>query len=280
MSRRIVSVKKLLFFLLAASSVGFFWPLAVRADLGPKPSMDFEFVYATETALTIVDGQQIVCEQSDCGDGVPLEQAGPQGFSCGENSCSSLAYSYGGNYSRLVITFSDGKTRTSNIFYNESFAPTFTVTVADDALTVADSTSPVVKFIDDLTTGDASFTYPNNVFFQAGVALIITLIVEILCSLGIAYFVFKKLKSTVKKLLLVVLIMNCVSVPALWAILYALSSASVMLLIAEIGVLLLETLILYAFLKPNLSFISAFVASAVLNMASFAAGLLILSFVY
>ena len=51
------------------------------ADIGPKPSMTFRFEYQSpRTAIT--SGQQIECKQSDCTDGVPLEEIGPQRFWC------------------------------------------------------------------------------------------------------------------------------------------------------------------------------------------------------
>lgn len=107
----------------------------VRADVGPKPSMTFNFAYEIEPAPTIVAGEQIQCDDATCTSGKPLEKAGPQGFRCTETACTSMAYGYR-DYHRLVIEFSDGVTRESDVFEQRGFNGIYTVTVRADDLEV------------------------------------------------------------------------------------------------------------------------------------------------
>jgi hypothetical protein len=106
------------------------------ADTGPKPGMEFEFVYETASGpLLIEDGVQYECGQPDCSDAIILEDAGPQGFRCDETTCSSVAYGYR-DYHYLELTFSDGKTRQSNVFQTAGFNSAYKVTVREDDLLV------------------------------------------------------------------------------------------------------------------------------------------------
>ena len=108
----------------------------ILADTGPKPSMDFSFKdQFPGQPLTIASGTLFECEQSDCSDAAPLKRLGPQGFSCTETNCSALAYGFS-TYHRLAITFSDGKTRQSNIFKTTQFQAEYQVTVRQDDLLV------------------------------------------------------------------------------------------------------------------------------------------------
>jgi hypothetical protein len=108
----------------------------VLADTGPKPTMDFEFrqEFAGEP-VTIVSGILYECDQSDCSDGAPIEEVGPQGFRCQANACSAVGYGFA-PYHRIEIQFSDGQTRQSNIFETAGFNSKYTVTVRPDDLLV------------------------------------------------------------------------------------------------------------------------------------------------
>ena len=67
----------------------------ITADIGPKPSMDFEFKQEfSGQPVTITSGTLFECNQSDCQDAKPLEQLGPQGFACQTDVCSALAYGF------------------------------------------------------------------------------------------------------------------------------------------------------------------------------------------
>jgi hypothetical protein len=108
----------------------------VSADIGPKPSMDFEFKQGFPgQPVTITSGILLECEQSDCQDAKPLQKLGPQHFSCDATNCSALAYGFS-TYHRLEIQFSDGKTRQSNIFKTTQFQSKYNVTIRQDDLLV------------------------------------------------------------------------------------------------------------------------------------------------
>jgi len=108
----------------------------VLADTGPKPTMDFEFKQELAgEPVTIVSGVLYECDQSDCSDGAPIEEVGPQGFRCEANACSAIGYGFA-PYHRIEIQFSDGKTRQSNVFETAGFDSEYMVTVLPDALLV------------------------------------------------------------------------------------------------------------------------------------------------
>jgi hypothetical protein len=128
--------QRIVVLLIVASLLGLLAPIgAAQADVGPKPSMSFEFVYQTEEPLTIVDGEQMQCEEPDCADAEPLEDLGPQRLRCTATSCSSTAYGYT-TYNQLVVKFSDGVTRTSGVFSGGTMRNEYRVTVREDDLQV------------------------------------------------------------------------------------------------------------------------------------------------
>ena len=109
----------------------------VGADMGPKPTMTFDLVYETAEPLDVVEIELFLCEDADCTAGRLLEkELGPQNINCPEPGlCQSMAYGYA-EYHRLMITFSDGVTRESNIFEKARFDATYKVIVQDDGLLV------------------------------------------------------------------------------------------------------------------------------------------------
>jgi hypothetical protein len=108
----------------------------VLADTGPKPTMDFEFRYElAESELTIISGILYECDQPDCSDAAPLEELGPQRFTCNAKSCGATAYGFA-PYHKIEIEFSDEQTRQSNIFETAGFDSKYTVTVRPEDLLV------------------------------------------------------------------------------------------------------------------------------------------------
>lgn len=102
-------------FLILFSLAFLLLPLVVSADLGPKPSMEFNLIYETTEPIRLISGQQLQCKNRDCKNAQPLKEISDlQGFWCGQNSCSSSAYVYT-PYQKLRIEFSD-KIRESNLF--------------------------------------------------------------------------------------------------------------------------------------------------------------------
>lgn len=104
------------------------------ADTGPKPTMEFTFNWP-DGELSIVSGILYECDQSDCSDAAPLQEGGPQRFTCDALSCRALAYGFA-PYHKLEIEFSDGVTRESNIFETAGFDSQYTVTVQPNDLVV------------------------------------------------------------------------------------------------------------------------------------------------
>ena len=108
----------------------------VSADTGPKPRMEFTFRQGlVDEPVTIISGILYECDQPDCSDGAPLEELGPQRFTCDSESCGATAYGFA-PYHRIEIRFSDGKVRQSNIFETSGFDSSYTVTVRPDDLLV------------------------------------------------------------------------------------------------------------------------------------------------
>ena len=108
----------------------------VEADTGPKPTMEFEFQQELAgEPVTIIWGTLYECEHSDCSDAAPLEELGPQGFSCSVDRCDAMAYGFA-PYHKLEIGFSDGQTRQSNVFETAGFNSIYGVTVRPGDLLV------------------------------------------------------------------------------------------------------------------------------------------------
>lgn len=113
---RLAKLSSLLFFFLLLL------PARVAlADTGPKPTMNFAFWQELPgEPVTITSGILYECDQSDCQDASPLEEAGPQRFTCEATTCYAMAYGFS-PYHRLEIQFSDGQTRQSNVFETAGF---------------------------------------------------------------------------------------------------------------------------------------------------------------
>ena len=111
----------------------------LAADVGPKPTMQFEFKQDLPGGdVLITSGILYECQQADCSDAALLEELGPQRFWCEEFRCSALAYGFA-PYHRIEIQFSDGKTRQSNIFETIDFESYYIVTINPDDLLVEES---------------------------------------------------------------------------------------------------------------------------------------------
>jgi len=114
-----------------------------RADVGPKPTVEFSFKQEfSGPTVTITSGTLLQCDQPDCSDAHPLPgDMGPQQFSCEALTCSGLAYGFT-DYGKLEITFSDGKTRQSNIFAIQSFESCYDVAIQENDLVVRERVNP------------------------------------------------------------------------------------------------------------------------------------------
>ena len=124
----------------------------VLADTGPKPTMDFTFDQTLlEGDLQVISGILYECDQPNCSDAAPLQEVGPQRFTCDTTSCHATAYGFS-PYHRIEIEFSDEQTRQSNVFQTAGFASSYTVTIHPNDLLVKAKfslgfLSPVFLFI-------------------------------------------------------------------------------------------------------------------------------------
>lgn len=114
-----------------------------RADVGPKPTVEFTFEQEfSGPSVTITAGTLLQCDQPDCSDARPLPgDMGPQHFSCEALTCFGLAYGFT-DYGRLEINFSDGKTRQSTVFAIHSFNSFYAVAIQEHDLVVTERLNP------------------------------------------------------------------------------------------------------------------------------------------
>ena len=284
----------------------------VNADVGPKPSMDFEFEYETEQPLQIVDGMLYECDQTDCSDAEPLEELGPQGFSCTTASCSSMAYGYS-EYHRLLIRFSDDKDRQSNIFQSDSYNSTFRVVVRENDLVVEKihgDSNPlgwtllglflggifsillglillILLVITIIRAGElkADFESSRWVFISLWLVMGVLLIVASIFSLaipvtitveailGLVYAVIRN-RSKLTTITMVILA-NMITVLPFWAVTSFISGDYhiLFIIIAEILIWFVESVILYLTQRKTIRFWEAALLSLLLNGVSTLIGL-------
>ncbi len=217
------------------------------ADVGPKPSMSFTFKYEGDP-IAIVEGQLIECEDEECASAKPLEEAGPQRFSCTETECSSIAYGYA-DYHKLVITFADG-TRESNVFTKKAMAARYQVTVSADGLQVQEVRNPIGRLC-----------CPS---------IFVTLVLETLVAVG-----YLRTFSLPHAALGWVPLASVLTLPVVWLAFPHLRLAQGWITgLSEGFAVLFETGFLYLATWRSLSLRHAFLLSLIMNAASFLAGLL------
>ncbi len=144
-----------------------------RADMGPKPTMDFEF--ESDDELTISQGILQECSDSTCTEAWAMEELGPQKFSCKSTSCSAMAYTFGSDYYRLVITFSDGVTRESNSFGKSHYDSNYRVTVRENDLLVEETggdINPMLLLFGGIIAGIAGLIIGGALMFALFIILI------------------------------------------------------------------------------------------------------------
>ena len=220
--------------------------LAARpADVGPKPSMSFEFVFEGDP-IEIISGQMLECDQPDCSDGVPLEEAGPQGFECTATGCSALAYTFD-DYHQLVIEFSD-KTRTSNVFEKHGFAAKYTVQVSGDGLEVREKRGRLDSCLCS--------------------SWLSTLVLETLTA-GLLF----ALLQLPRRLLGWIPLASLITLPAVWFLFPLLPVAAFWVIaLAEVFAVAVEALLLVAVGRGVVRWTHALIISLVMNAVSFGIG--------
>ena len=224
----------------------------VKADLGPKPSMHFTFNNETEF-IPILSGQQLECEDETCSRTESLEVFGPQGFSCTEDECSSMAYTYR-KYHKLVIEFAD-RTRESNVFTKKAFSANYEVTVTSDAL--------IVKEIHTLGSFFDRDCLCCSGFFS-------TLVLETLVA-----SIFLGAFQLPKAILGFVPIASLLTLPLVWFAFPLLPiSSGVIIALAEITAVLIEAVFIYVAGFRRIGFKFILGLSVIMNVISFGVGLL------
>jgi hypothetical protein len=144
-------------FFLAATAV------RVHADIGPHPTMDIEFVWEELDPTEVVEATLYLCEDASCTEERPMEQVALQHITCSPAGCESMAYSYG-DFNRLVLIFSDGIQRESNVFEKETFYAKYRCAIRASDLqieAVAGSEAPTETSIDPSSspTGSTQETF-------------------------------------------------------------------------------------------------------------------------
>ncbi len=220
----------------------------VYADVGPKPTMKFKFVYEIPP-VSILDGQQIECEDIACKNAQPLATLGPQRFWCEGNECSSMAYGYH-PYHKLIIKFND-RERESDVFEQKGFNGEYIITVHEQSLSVQ-QTFNLIGSLNPLLL---------LAFFPA---LILTLVIELI--VAAIYVAIRKIS---KRILIWVFVANILSLPLVWFLFPFLQlDAITTILLAEIFAVVFEAALLAVTNRRILPFKQAAVLSILMNAVS------------
>ncbi len=226
-------------------------------SIAPKPEMDFTFIYQTENKPTIVAeiSEQIQCEDNQCLQNDPLGQYGLQKLYCDTDSCFSIAYEYW-PFQQLVLNFSDGVTRTSNVFAApKKLRSAFNVIVRKDDLVVEPTVTP--SGINELLRADA------------WLSLLIILLTEILAAIAYLSYTGKSYR-----VLYAVVIANLITMPLSWQVLAPMVPEPWFI---WLFCFLFETLFIWLCNRKYVSLRNAAALSVAINVTSYSMGI-ILSF--
>lgn len=243
-------MKKLL--LLLALFIPF---LPAQADVFPKPHVEFSFIYNTEEK-PLIDGlhsEQIQCRDSLCLQSDPLGNYGIQKMNCGAGKCEATAYRFD-PYQKLVVSFTDGKTRESEVFSLPSALYTrYNVYVEPDKLVVEPS----------------NYTPSMEDWFTADVWLALFLVLLLELAAAAAFLVYKQKLFTI---LYAVAIVNVLTTLLVWVVLPSYISSIFILWVLCVG---LESAGIWALNKKQLSPLEALQLSFATNVTSYALGMII-----
>ena len=136
-----MNAKKLYLLIGIVLMVGFLPQENVSADMGPKPTMSFEFKLEGVAPDEIVSITLMECGSSPaCEDGYLFEEHFPQDVrhyfgSCDLDGCSFSYYDFDA-YHRLDIQLSNGTVLKSNMFENSYYDSRYEVSITRDSLVV------------------------------------------------------------------------------------------------------------------------------------------------
>lgn len=222
------------------------------ADLGSKPKMEFNVVYNISDDISLEGGEQLQCESISCENATPLENYGPQGFRCGEEECSSLAYGYS-EFNKLKLNFSD-ETRESNVFTTGHHDAKFKVFVRESSLRVKERTP--------LTATQSFQTFLTTVF--------LTFLIEIPVAA-----IFLGIVGFSKRVLGLVSVANIFSLTVFWILFNPLSNLIPILytiLILEVFAVSSEFAIIDYLKKGSVTRRQTILLSLIMNLSSFIIG--------
>lgn len=224
--------------------------LPARADTGPKPSAEFVFEFEFDPPVPIREGQLLLCDDDACTRSRPLEEIGPQEFTCSATRCWSDAYGYGSRL-KLLIEFED-RTRTSNVFGKEAFNARYSVLVRATSL--------------EVTEEAATF---NRDF---GPALGVTLVTELL----VAGLITLSLRPRRFHVFLIALA-SVLSLPVAWFVFPVIGLYDfVTVLLAEVFIVLFEAAFMRFLIARRITVELALAYSVVINLSSFVVGLFVI----
>jgi len=230
---------------------------ALWAGIAPKPEMDFTLVYQTENKPTIrpATSEQIQCQDNQCLQSDPLGEYGIQKLYCKPDGCFSIAYEYG-PFQQLVLDFSDGIKRSSNVFHTPNkLRNSFTVLVREKDLIVEPSVKP--QNFNALLRADA------------WMSLMIILLLEIF-----AAWAYLKYTGKSYRILYAVVLANLISMPISWQILGTLVTEPWFI---WFFCLIFEALLIWIFNHKRITARDSLELSFAINVTSYSVGM-ILSF--
>lgn len=113
--------------------ITFLLALNAHADIGPKPTMSFEWKSKGDVDLRTI--KLLQCEKKDCEDAKPLSEVGPQHFRCEQDSCSAMAYGFS-EFGQLMGKTSVGKDVKSNVFRSSGMKSEYVVSAKGNKIKV------------------------------------------------------------------------------------------------------------------------------------------------
>ncbi len=230
---------------------------SAKADMGPKPEMNFRIEYLGGRLLSPKAVYQLCF--TDASAEIPSDtlhennQRGPEGFRCeGPNECRSLAYSYD-PYHRLMFVF-ENDTLISNVFTKSAFRSRYSVTVYDDRVIVKNQTPWFFR-------EESPFPFIR--------AALVTLSVE-LSALLVLLFIFGYPMK--KQFMTGVFLANVISLPLFWFGIMGLFNSAGGWIGGELFVVLFEALSLWFFIRKAEKFGKILLLVFFLNFLSVLAG--------
>jgi len=219
--------------------------------------MNFTLVYTTEQKPSILPdtSEQIQCQDNQCIEQEALGSYGIQKLYCQPTGCFSIAYEYA-PYQKLVLDFSDGIKRTSNVFATpDKLRNNFQVIVGKNDLHIELVPSP--KEVNSLLRVDAWSS------------LLIILLLEFMAAWAYLSYTRKSYR-----ILISVFFVNLITMPVSWQILANWITEPWLL---WSFCLVFEAVFLWLFNRNRLHLRDAFNLSIAINVTSYTLGM-ILSF--